>query len=587
MTILANSFKEIWGVDFEFHVSDDGLPRPLCMAAVELRSGRRILLWRDELLAMREPPFSCGADTLVLAYYASAEIGCFLSLGWGLPVNLIDLYAEFRNLTNGLALPSGRGLPGGMSFFGLNFTDAIAKDAMRQLILSREDFSDDERLRILGYCADDADACIQLSGKMDDNLTGHSLLRGEYMKALAAVERNGIPVDAETYSTLVSRWDSIKSDIIREVDREYGLYDGSTFKSGRFAAWCNASGIAWPTLDGGQPALDDDTFRKMATRHPRLWPLRELRATLSQFRTLELPVGPDGRNRCMLSAFASVTSRNQPSTSKFLFGQSVWLRSLIQAPPGWATAYIDWGQQEFGIAAALSGDTAMQEAYLSGDPYLGFAKLAGAVPADATKTSHPAVRERFKVATLAVQYCMLEHGLAGTLGVTLIEARGLLAAHRRCFPRFWEWSSAAVDYAMLGGRIHTVFGWRMHATSATNPRTLRNYPMQGNGAEMMRLACIFGIKRGVKICAPVHDAFLIEAPLDGLDDAVAAMQAAMDDASAAVLGGFRLRSDVKVFRHPERFTDPRGVVMWETVMRLLGRGTEYYWQDGLTPCKVA
>ena len=42
-----------------------------------------------------------------------------------------------------------------------------------------------------------------------------------------------------------------------------------------------------------------------------------------------------------------------------------------------AVAYVDWSQQEFGIAASLSGDAAMMEAYRSGDPYLTFGKQAG------------------------------------------------------------------------------------------------------------------------------------------------------------------------------------------------------------------
>ena len=45
---------------------------------------------------------------------------------------------------------------------------------------------------------------------------------------------------------------------------------------------------------------------------------------------------------------------------------------LLHGVPSHALAYIDWSQQEFGIAAALSGDTRMQEAYASGDPYLTF-----------------------------------------------------------------------------------------------------------------------------------------------------------------------------------------------------------------------
>ena len=69
-----------------------------------------------------------------------------------------------------------------------------------------------------------------------------------------------------------------------------------------------------------------------------------------------------------------------------------------------------------GITAALSGDAAMMQAYRSGDPYLAFAKQAGAVPSDATKDSHPIERNRFKVCALAVQYGMQEHGLAQALG---------------------------------------------------------------------------------------------------------------------------------------------------------------------------
>ena len=49
---------------------------------------------------------------------------------------------------------------------------------------------------------------------------------------------------------------------------------------------------------------------------------------------------------------------------------------------------------------ALSEDPEMLAAYRSGDCYLAFAKQAGAVPADATKKSHPAERELFKLCAL-------------------------------------------------------------------------------------------------------------------------------------------------------------------------------------------
>ncbi|HEY2416168.1 MAG TPA: hypothetical protein VGI40_28255, partial [Pirellulaceae bacterium] len=154
------------------------------------------------------------------------------------------------------------------------------------------------------------------------------------------------------------------------------------FSAARFADWLIQNSIPWPRLETGQLALDDDTFRQMARTYPAVAPLRELRHALGEMRLFEdLAVGTDGRNRCLLSAFRSLTGRNQPSNAKFIFGPSCWLRALIRPEAGRATAYVDWSQQEFGIAAALSDDAAMQQAYLSGDPYLSFAKQAGAVPA--------------------------------------------------------------------------------------------------------------------------------------------------------------------------------------------------------------
>jgi DNA polymerase I-like protein with 3'-5' exonuclease and polymerase domains len=98
---------------------------------------------------------------------------------------------------------------------------------------------------------------------------------------------------------------------------------------------------------------------------------------------------------------------------------------------------------------------------------------------------------------------------------------------------------------MLYGWIQTVFGWRIHVGEISNTRSLANFPMQANGAEMLRLACCLATERGIKVCAPVHDAILIEALLPELDEAVEKVQLAMSQASAIVLSGFRLRSEDK------------------------------------------
>jgi DNA polymerase-1 len=101
---------------------------------------------------------------------------------------------------------------------------------------------------------------------------------------------------------------------------------------------------------------------------------------------------------------------------------------------------------------------------------------------------------------------------------------------------------------------------------------LRNFPMQATGAEMLRLACCLGTERAIEICAPVHDAVLIFAPLDRLESDVARMQEAMREASSIVLGGFELGTDADLIKYPNRFSDERGAVMWERVMTLTTKG---------------
>jgi DNA polymerase I-like protein with 3'-5' exonuclease and polymerase domains len=232
-------------------------------------------------------------------------------------------------------------------------------------------------------------------------------------------------------------------------------------------------------------------------------------------------------------------------------------------------AYVDWAQQEFGIAAALSGDTAMQAAYRSGEPYLAFAKQACAVPQDATKDTHGPTRELFKQCVLGVQYGMEAESLARRIAQPPIVARDLLRAHRQTYRRFWTWSDAAVDQAMLRGVISTVYGWPIHVDGRSNPRSLRNFPMQANGAEMLRIACCLATERGIGVCAPVHDAVLICAPLDRLEADIAAMRGAMAEASRFVLAGFELATDVKIVCWPNRYADPRGTEMWNRVCSLV------------------
>jgi hypothetical protein len=384
------------------------------------------------------------------------------------------------------------------------------------------------------------------------------------------MEWAGVPIDTGTLAHFRDGWETVQDRLIQSVDSRFGVFDGRTFKADRWAEWLARSGIPWPQLESGELALDDNTFREMARAHPDVALMRELRVSLSQLRLRELAVGSDGRNRALLSPYRTKTGRNAPSNSRFIFGPSTWLRGLIKPEPGRAVAYVDWSQQEFGIAASLSGDEAMMEAYRTGDPYLTFGKQAGRIPADGTKQSHAAERDLFKACSLGVQYGMGPEALGGRIGKPTAYGRDLLRLHHETYPKFWLWSDGAEAHAMLFGRLHTTFGWTVRVGSDANPRSFRNFPCQANGAEMLRLACCLATERGISIVAPVHDAVLVEGPDWKIDGIVTETQEAMEKASAVILGGFRLRSDARIVRWPDRYMDDRGREFWARVMALMG-----------------
>jgi hypothetical protein len=494
-------------------------------------------------------------------------------LGWSFPSLTVDFFAEFRVRTNGLPLEAGSTLLGAQRYFGLPAIEDERKILMRRRIQAGPPYTTEERKEILAYCETDVIALVDLLPFLIDprqNLTP-AFWRAEYMKVMADAEWAGVPLDAQLYHSMVEHWRELQNLAIDRVNKTIPVFDGRSFRMARFENWLGEQGWLerWPRTDDGALALDEDTFRREAAIHPELEPLRQVRQMLGQLKKPGLTVGSDSRNRCLLSAFGTITGRNRPSTTKNIFGCPKWMRGLIRPEDNTALSYLDWRSQEFAIAAALSGDTNMQHAYLSGDCYLGFAKMAAAAPMDATEQTHPEVRELFKRTVLGTQYLISAGGLACELEITWPEAENLLNHHRRLFPRFWQWSDSVCDYGQLFGELTAAFGWRMQLSSSTSLRTLRNFPMQSNASEMLRLGAIYAREAGARIVATIHDAILIEAPVADISHAVWVTQEAMRRASEAVLAGFSLETKVKTIYAPDRFEEKCGREMWQWIQAAL------------------
>lgn len=566
-----SSFEQVWLVDFQCQQSLGERAKPLALTCMELSSSEVKYYELEQINSLDIPPFGIGLNDLVIGFDVSQISKCHLSLGWDLPRNVLDLLIEFRNVVNGLFPQSDIGLNSALDWYRVRRDGLLEKEAMCQIYLNDSEQYSSNNQALKEYAEVRLKTIESLNDKMTKDIDiSLALLRGKYINTVAKTEDNGVPVDNELLKETLKQWPKIKSEIISIFDADYGVYQDGSFITSLFSSYLCKNNIPWPRLKSGALMLDDETFKLMALRYPTLKNLQTLRSTLSKLRSTKIAIGSDNRNRCDLRAFCSRTGRNQPRNSQALFGSAVWMRSFIKPDEGKAIAYIDYAQQEFGIAGALSGDLRMKEAYVSGDPYLEFAKQAGAVPLDATKQTHSTQRALFKECVLAVQYGMTYKGLANRIGQSETNAKVLIEKHMETYEEFWCWSQRTLDHAMLNNSLHTTFGWTIHIDRKPNPRFLRNFPMQANGAEMLRLACILGCEEEIKICAPIHDAVLIEAPIEQIENAVSRMQHCMERASELVLDGFKLRTDAEIFRSPERYMDPRGERMWNTVMGLLG-----------------
>ena len=81
--INLDQYKTIWVCDTEFIARPGEHPEPVCLVAIEYRTGETIRIWADEMATMKTPPFPTGEDSLFVVYYGTAELGVFKANGWG------------------------------------------------------------------------------------------------------------------------------------------------------------------------------------------------------------------------------------------------------------------------------------------------------------------------------------------------------------------------------------------------------------------------------------------------------------------------------------------------------------------------
>lgn len=575
-------FRTVWVTDFEFQL-DGGLPIPLCMVAREWRSGQEIRCWRDDLLRLRAAPFDVGANDLFVAFVATAELTCFLALGWPLPDNVLDLSPEHKlscNYGKAGPQPPPWSLVKALQMRGQTHLMFEDKAEMVDLILRNIDYTPEQRQDILDYCWSDVEATVRLLDVMlpEIDLPRAIHFRGRYVRAVARMEHTGVPLDVAMYHDLKAHLPDLRGELIDAVNADLNVFVDGSFNLALFEKFLAAEGLNWPRTETGLPNTKLDYLRTRADGHEKLTALYELRSTLKMIEAMNQPEDPrkrrlalssDGFARCPYWPFGSATARNQPKASQFIFGPAKWLRGLIKPPPGYAIAYCDWSQQEIALAAGLSGDPELRKAYLSGDVYTAMAKASGAIPPDGCKEDYELIRDDWKRVVLGMGYGMHWRSIARDKNMPGQKAKAIYTSHRRLYRVFWNWIEAIIRTAVLRDRfIQDAWGWRQLINAETKTLTLQNFPMQTAGSTTMMLSAILATEAGLTLCCAVHDAFLLMSRCETIEQDVQQLKQIMTEAGRLVCG-IPIRVDDSIIRYPDRYQDKRGVRMWTRITDLV------------------
>jgi DNA polymerase I-like protein with 3'-5' exonuclease and polymerase domains len=475
--------------------------------------------------------------------------------------------------------------------------DTDHKELMRHRIIRGGPYTQEEGEAIVKYCHEDVahlrelhlamwkawkDYIVEREEDYNSNkLMEEQFVRAEYAARTARMEQLGYPIDVEAARRLSLSVPAILRELQRDINTTLkGVVDFKVFEwdKGKQDFKRNVKlitdyfeekyGMAWPErTEGGTVSISADALQKMtSSRHAykptlvdQLLRFARFQQSINGFRpareatqkTIWDYVGSDGRVRPYFGIYGAQSARSQPSATSFIFLKSAVFRGLVQPGPGRYMLASDWGQQEFLVAALLSGDPEMIAAYKSGDVYLYFAKKIGAVPQSATKQSHSQMRDRMKSSILGIQFLMGSKSLAAKItddtGTPTSEeqAKDIIDQFFSTFHVFRDWQQELIqNYRQAqrkgnGMTIRLGDGWRLLGDNP-NHRSTANCPIQGFGSVAMRLAVARCQQIGIDVNMTLHDCLYAEAEYGDwatIDAFVEAMAWGFEEAVKLTFGG--------------------------------------------------
>lgn len=518
------------------------------------------------------------------------------------------------------------------------YVDSEHKNLMRDIIIrdNPEEVLVNKK-QIMDYCTSDIVYLFDLADVMlqsfcdvtflnPQQALNSTLRNGRYAADLAWMENIGIPIDMDAVRNLEENYEIAKEELIGDlVENHFPFYVKEKsktvlggewkFKTSQVVAFVESKGLQgkWPKTATGNYKTDDETLDGFS-HLPEISALRECNKQVGQLKWFRPDsgsgftesVGSDNNLRTFLGPFGTISARNAAPAKRFPFAMSSWIRAIIKPNKGEVIVACDYSSQEFYIAAMMSGDKEMIEAYRSSDPYLYFAKATGAIPMDADpkKVKNPAkclevvkdsfkdiyrptqseldsidvsisqeyhkyykysdLRGLYKATTLGLQFGMAYASLAKKLSLDMKrevseeEAKALIDMHKKLYRVFWKWNDGNLSKYKRQKHFTLWDGWTLLGDNESD-LSMKNFPVQGSGSVMMRLAVRKCHDLGIRVMNPLHDAVYIRCAEGDEERIVPLFKKCMTDACYEMFGdSVEMRGDVDVHRHDEVWIEDKG-----------------------------
>lgn len=308
------------------------------------------------------------------------------------------------------------------------------------------------------------------------------------------------------------------------------------------------AGILLPPDEKGAPSLDQNLLaflRKDYTLIDEYLSWKTAVTKVSNIEKLLESIGPDGRIHCNYRQMGTETGRlsaASPNLQQVNRGKE--FRSKFVAAPGYLLLVADFSQVELRVAAFLSKEQRMIDAYLAGrDLHTETASLMTGVPLDQVSK---AARTSAKVANFGLLYgagpATLQKQAVAQYGIDMEieEARGIVENFRTAYPTLYRWQQQ--EGTRTSSAVFTALGRRRMLVGFNDKYTTRiNTQVQGTAGDIAKLAIAElweHIRRApageAKLIAMVHDEIVLEVREDCVERWADVLKTSMESAGSKV-----------------------------------------------------